>query len=112
MWISSRHLLFGIALSLPFIIANILVAMQAKIFITFLRPLGETTSHEHALVLTLIALVGVGGFVALVPIFRNRRLYVVNAIVGVALIAFALFGEYALGKDFYHCDILKIPNCD
>jgi hypothetical protein len=112
MWISSRYLYLGIACSLPFLIANVLVAMQADFFLSFLRPLGQTTSHEHLLVLALIAIVGVGGLVALLPILKDRRLYIVNAIVGMAFLVFALFGGYALGKDFYHCDILKIPNCD
>ena len=112
MWISSRYLYFGIALSLPFIVANVLVAMQAEFFLSLLRPLGQTTSYEQILVFILIALVCVGGLVALLPILKDRRLYIVNAIVGVGFTIFALFAGYGLGIDFYHCDILKIPNCD
>lgn len=112
MWISSRALFLGIALALPFLIANVLVVMHAQFFLSLLRPSGVMTSYEQILVLSLIALVGVGGVVALWPVLRERRVYVVNAIVGVALVWFALFGGYELGKDFYHCDILKIPNCD
>lgn len=112
MWISKRSLLVGIALSLPFLIANVLVVMQAKFFLSLLRPFGQTTSYEQFLVLLLIALVGVGGFVALHPILKEKRLYWVNVIVGVLFIAFAIFAGYGLGVDFYHCDILNIPNCD
>jgi hypothetical protein len=112
MWISKRALLIGIAFSLPFLLANVLVATQAKFFILFLRPLGQTTSYEQVLVLVLIALVGVGGLIALLPILKDGRLYMVNAIVGAVLIAFALFAGYGLAVDVYHCDILKIPNCD
>ena len=112
MWFSKRPLLIGIALSLPFLIANVLVAMQAELFLSLLRPLGETTNYEQVLVLALIGLVGIGGLVALLPILKEGRVYVVNAIVGGAFIVFALFGGYELGKDFYHCNILKIPNCD
>jgi hypothetical protein len=112
MWLSKRFLLVGIGFSLPFLIANVLVAMQAELFLSFLRPNGETTSYEQLLVLILIALVGIGGLVALVPILKDKRLYVVNILIGVAFIAFALFAGYGLGIDFYHCDILKIPNCD
>ncbi len=112
MWVSSRSLLLATALSLPFFIANVLVAMQAKLFLSLLRPLGQTTSYEQIFVLTLIALVGVGGVTSLLPILRERRLYVVNAIVGGVFFAFALFAGFGLGIDFYHCDILKIPNCD
>lgn len=112
MGISSRYLYFGIALSLPFLIANVLVAMQAQFFLSFLRPFGQTTSYEQVLVLALIALLGVGGLVALLPIVKDRRLYAVNAIVGTALIAFSIFAGYGLGYDFYKCDILQIPNCD
>lgn len=112
MWINSRYLYFAVILSLPFLIANILVATQSEFFLSFLRPLGQTVNYEHLLVLVLIALVGVGGIVALLPILKERRVYIVNAIVGVAFIAFAFFGGYGLGYDFYKCDILQIPNCD
>lgn len=112
MWIHKRSLVIGIALSLPFFIANALVALQAELFLSLLRPLGQTTSYEQILVLVLIALVGVGGIVSLLPILKDRRLYVINVVVGVALVAFAMFGGYGLGYDFYKCDILQIPNCD
>jgi len=112
MWISNRNLYFGIALALPFLIANVLVAVQSELFLSLLRPFGETTNYEQVLVLALIALVGVGGLVALLPIVKDRRLYAINAIVGVVFIVFALFAGYGLGVDVYHCDILKIPNCD
>lgn len=112
MWLSKRSLLVGIALSLPFLVANALVAMQAEIFLSWLRPYGQTTSYEQLLVLVLIALVGIGGLVALLPVWKDRRLYPVNAIVGAVFITFALFAGYGLSVDFYHCDILNIPNCD
>ncbi len=112
MWNNKQYLSLGIGLSLPFLVANILVATQVKFFLFLLRPLGQTTNHEQLLVLTLIALVGVGGIVTLLPILRDKRLYMLNAIVGTALMVFALFAGYGLGIDFYNCDILKIPNCD
>lgn len=112
MWISKRSLLIGIALSLPFLIANMLVAMQADFFLSFIRPSGQTTNYERHLVIALISLVGAGGVVSLLPMLKDRRIYAVNAVVGVAFIAFALFAGYGLGIDFYHCDVLKIPNCD
>ncbi len=111
MWINKCSLFLGIAFALPFLIANALVAIQAEFFLSLLRPQGQSMNYEHFLVLALIALVGVGGVVTLLPILRGR-LYIVNAIVGVAFVAFALFGGYGLGYDFYKCDILKIPNCD
>jgi hypothetical protein len=107
-----RYVYIGIALSLPFLIANILVVTQANFFISFLRPMGQTTGYEQLLVLILIALVGVGGLVVLLPIFKDKRVYIVNAIVGIVFIVFALFAGYGLAKDVYHCDILEIPNCD
>ena len=112
MWISSRHLYIGLALAVPFLCANTLVALQAQLFLKILRPFGETTNYEHLLVLILIALVGVGGLVSLFPIVKERRVFIVNAIVGAAFLAFAFFAGYGLGYDFYKCDILQIPNCD
>lgn len=112
MWVSSRHLLIGLTFALPFLIANVLVAMKSELFLSLLRPFGETTNYEQILVLVLVALVGVGGLIAMWPVLRERRLYAINALVGIALIAFALFAGYGLGKDVYHCDVLQIPNCD
>lgn len=112
MWTSKRYVFLGIALSLPFLIANVLVATQVNFFLSLFRPLGQTTGYEQLLVLALIALVGMGGVVALLPILRDRHLYIVNAIVGAVFIAFALFAGYGLSIDVYHCNILKIPNCD
>lgn len=112
MWASTRSLWIGIALALPFFIANALVVMQASFFLSLIRPLGEVTRFEQHLVLALIALVGVGGAVSLVPILKDRRVYAVNALVGVVFVAFALHAGYGIGYDFYKCDILQIPNCD
>ncbi len=112
MWIRKRYLYFGIAFSLPFLIANVLVAMQVKFFLSFLRPFGQTTNYEQIIVLVLVAFVGIGGFVSLLPILKEKRFYIVNAIVGVVLVVFSLFAGYGLGVDVYHCDVLRIPNCD
>lgn len=112
MWISARNLFLGLAFSLPFLIANALVALQEEYFLSLLRPRGVMTSYEQIIILSLIALVGVGGLVALLPLFKDRRIYVANAIVGALLIAFTVTLGYELGKDFYRCDILNIPNCD
>lgn len=109
---NKRYLFLGLAFSLPFLIANALVAAQASFFLSLLRPLGQTTSYEQFIALVLIALVGVGGVVALLPLLKEKRLYLVNAIVGAALIIFTLFAGYGLSVDVYRCDILKIPNCD
>jgi len=51
MWISKRSLFFGIALTIPFFIANALVATQAELFLSILRPLGQTVEHA-AVILT------------------------------------------------------------
>lgn len=112
MWISKRSLFIGTAFSLPFFIANALVRLQAEFFLALIRPLGETTKSEQYLVLALIALVGVGGLVALFPILKDRRIYIVNAILGAVFVAFAVSAGYGIGYDFYKCDILQIPNCD
>ncbi len=112
MWVNKHSLALCIAFALPFLIANTLVALQEEFFLSLLRPSGEMTSYEQVLVLTLITLVGIGGLIALLPILKERRLYIANAVVGALFITFAVFAGYELGKDFYHCDILRIPNCD
>ncbi len=47
MWIHQRSLLIGAAFALPFFAANVLVALQAKLFLWLLRPLGHTTLDEE-----------------------------------------------------------------
>ena len=109
---SSKYLLIGIALALPFFLANALVALQAEFFLSILRPSGVMTFYEQILVLVLMALVCVGGIVALLPIAKNRRLYILNALVGLAFVTFSIFAGHGLAYDFYKCDILQIPNCE
>ncbi len=112
MWMSTRPLLLGTAFALPFFIANVLVAMHSPLFLSLIRPSGESSGGEQILVLVLIALVGIGGLFALLPLVSERKFYTVNALVGITMILFAIFAGYGLGEDVYHCNILQIPNCD
>lgn len=112
MWLKLRPLIFGVLLALPFFVANALVAMQSKWFLYLLRPMGETTGYEQVFVLALMAFVLIGGLVALFPVLKDRKLYIVNVLIGIALVVFAVLAGHGLVLDFYHCDVLRIPNCD
>jgi len=109
--ILNKYLIGGIVLALPFFILNILVVLKSP-FILLFRPEAQTTGYEQVLILGLLSLVLIGGIVSLYPIVKNRRLMLLNILVGFFLVGFSIMAAYGLGLDIYHCDILQIPNCD
>lgn len=105
-------LFLGIFFALPFFILNALVAINAPAVLKLLRPDAHTTGSEQILIFGLISLVCIGGLISLYPAIKTRRLVILNIVVGVLLIGFSVMAGYGLGIDVYHCNILKIPNCD
>ncbi len=111
MFTLNKHLYIGIIFALPFFGLNALVLSGAPV-LKMLHLDNQTTTYEQILILALIFLVFIGGIVSLYPVIKNRRLLVLNILVAVLFIGFSILAGYGLGKDFYHCDILQIPNCD
>ena len=109
--ILNKNLFIGILFALPFFILNALVVSGVSI-LKILRPEGHTTGYEQIFILGLLSLVFIGGVVSLYPAMKARRLMVLNVVVGVLLVGFSVVAGYGLGSDVYHCDILRIPNCD
>jgi hypothetical protein len=67
----------------------------------------------HACVLFL----PVGAYIALRPMLRRgadgqRRLYLANLLVGLALLAIFVLLVGALAEEVYRCDVLRLANCD
>lgn len=110
MFTTNKHLFIGIIFSLPFFGLNTLVLSGVPILRIF--RLDTNTAYEQILILSLIFLVFIGGLVSLYPVIKNCRFMVLNIIVAILFIGFSFLGGYGLAKDFYHCDILQIPNCD
>lgn len=108
--VSSRYLFLGIALSLPFVVANFIAVTGLEPVYSWLVELGPYG------VFTLITLGFLGGVVALLPLCTKGQtgyqVFVLNAVIGVTLIVFFIFVGFALGEEIYRCDILRIPNCD
>lgn len=111
MFTVNKYLLYGIVFAVPFFALNALVVTGAPV-IELLRLEGHTTVYEQYLILGLLFLVLVGGIISLYPVLKTRRLMILNIVLSAFLISFALMAGYGLGMDVYHCDILRIPNCD
>ncbi len=108
---SPKALLIGILFALPFAIANIIAVTGVVPLYSWLTGLGPQ------IIFAVITLGFVGGVVTLSPLFRKdasggRRLFVLNAVIGIGLLVFFVVVGYALGEEIYRCDILQIPNCD
>ncbi len=111
MFTLNKHLYLGIILASPFFILNALVVSGFPV----LKILALDTFpslYEQFLILSLISFVFIGGIVSLYPAIRNLRFMVLNILVGILFVGFSVLGGYGMGVDFYHCEILKIPNCD
>jgi hypothetical protein len=106
----------ALLLSLPFLLINAVVATRAEPVYGWLRGLETLTFGNYGLgfflLVALLLLWPVGAFVAVRPLFRERRWRIVNLALGaVLLVGFAYVG-FALGEEIYRCDVLSIPNCD
>ncbi len=111
MFAPNKSLYIGLLLAAPFFVLNALVVSGARVA-EIIRSTLESAGYAQVFILGLLALVFVGGIVALYPVITTRRLLILNIVVGLVLVGFATVAGYGLGKDVYHCDVLKIPNCD
>ncbi len=111
MFAFNKPLLIGIVCALPFFVLNALVVSGTPV-LEILRPEGNTSGFEQIVIFSLLFLVFIGGIVSLYPAIKTRRLMVPNILLGVLFTGFAILAGWGLGVDVYHCDILRIPNCD
>ena len=104
--------LTGFLFALPFLIMNAMVANQFQPLLSFLRPDGHTSNFEYVLLALVLILLPIGAFVSIRPILAEKKLYILNIILVLILIAgFVTIGT-ALGTEIYRCDVLQILNCD
>lgn len=109
--------LIGVLLFLPFVSLNLIVGNRIEPFFSLIRPAAHTSRFEYALLITAILLILAGALIAILPIAQKgpdgrRKLYLVNGVLGVLLLAVFVLIALALGEEFYRCDVLQIPNCD
>ena len=114
---SRRAALRGMALALPFLIANFIVGNRIEPFFSWIRPGPHTSRQEYVLLLTVILLIGAGAVVAARPMLRRgpdgrRSVHVLNAVVATLMLAAFAAIAVALGSEIYRCDVIQIPNCD
>ena len=122
MAIQYRAALIAIALFLPSFILNFLAGQDNEVFDRFFRavfsPSGlRTNPLGYFVIITSILLIPIGSIIALRPIFQKgpnekRRIYVVNLVLGTALLLIFVFIAGGLLEEIYRCDVLRIPNCD
>jgi hypothetical protein len=113
----NKALLIGVALFMPMFLMNLFAVMDIPTFDNMFRHVfsvdGFTLNPYGTLtIFILLLLVPIGGVITLMPMFQQRKIFLLNLLVGLFMISvFAMF-VYGMGHDMYKCDILKIPNCD
>lgn len=103
--------------TLPFLAANAIVGNRIEPFFSLIRPGAHTSAQEYVLLFIVLGCLPVGAWIAARPLFDKtpdgtRRIYVLNALVAVFMVAVFVVLSAGLGADIYRCDVLKIPNCD
>lgn len=106
-----RFALIGFLFLFPFAVMNVIVALRPEPVYSILGSIGFIAAAPWPVVI-LVALILVGAVIAAWPQLRERKIYVLNAIFSVVLLAIFLILGFALGEEIYRCDILGVPNCD
>jgi hypothetical protein len=107
----------GLALALPFLALNAVVAERIEPVFSVVRPGDHAGPLEYPLLLIVLLLLPVGAAVALSPMWREggdgpRAYSLANILVAALLITAFLMLAIGLGDEIYRCDVLHIPNCD
>lgn len=120
-----RHLrsaLIAILLVLPAFILTVSISYHIEVVEVFVKSLlmpdGERPSVFGKVVMAgVLASMPVTLLVSLWPMFEKgsdgkRRFFAANAVLAalILLLMYPAFG--GLIKDFWNCDVLRIPNCD
>ena len=109
--------LWGVALAVPFLVANAIVGNRIEPFFSLIRPGLHTSGREYVVLAVTLALLAAGAVIAGRPLFQRgtdgrRHFHLLNALVSAALCLFFIALVVGLGSDIYRCDVLQIPNCD
>ena len=109
--------LLGSVGTLPLIAANAIVGNRIEPFFSFIRPGPHTSIMEYVLLGFGFACLPIGAFIAARPLCDRdadgrRRLYLLNGLTAVFMLAVFVVLVAGLGAEVYRCDVLKIPNCD
>lgn len=109
--------LAGLALLIPLLAANAVVANRIEPFFGPVRPGPRISPGEYVLLAAVLLLMPAGGLIAMLPSLALdaggwRRYYTANFVI--AAILFIIFGVIptALGSEVYYCGFLQVPNCD
>ncbi len=109
--------LAGVLLFLPFVCLNLIVGNRIEPFFSLIRPGLHTSPLEVVLLAAAILLIPIGGLMALRPVGQmgadgKRTLYLLNGLLGAALLGVFVLLVVVLGMEIYRCEVLQIPNCD
>lgn len=107
----------GLALLLPFLILNYIVANGVEPFFSWIRPGLHTGNLEYIVLFITIFLIPVGIYIAMHPMLQKvekgeQKYFLLNVLVAIALSMIFIMLVSTLGAEIYYCDILHIPNCD
>lgn len=109
--------LAGLALIIPFLAANAVVANRIEPFFSLVRPGPHTSPREYVLLTAVLLLMPVGALIAMLPALAldsggRRRFYAANCAIAVLLLIIFAVITAALGSEIYYCEFLQVPNCD
>lgn len=112
----NRAALIGLLWTMPFFVMNLVISLRLEPIHSFLGafPMVRQSTFTPLVLLLFLPL---GGIIAMRPMLTQGangkcNVYILNLIIALLLFSAFLFLFSGLAKDFYTCDILKIPNCD
>lgn len=110
---------FALVLPVGLIVSSIVfeIAWLETMFNSFLTNNGDRpTTFGYIFMGTGLVLLPIGLVLALWPMCTKQKgkriIYILNVLVAALILALLIEIFGGLVKDFYHCDILRIPNCD
>lgn len=112
----NKAALIGFLFTLPFVVTNFIIALRIEPFYSFLGSF-PIIRNSPFVPLLLLLFFPVGAYIATAPMLQKapgakRKVYVINSVIAVVIVAIFLVLFYALGEEVYRCEVLKIPNCD
>jgi hypothetical protein len=112
----NKAAIIGFLFTLPFIVTNFIVALRIEPIYSFLGSF-PIIRNSPFFPLLLLLFFPVGAYIATRPMLQKtpgakRKIYAINSILAVVVVAIFLILFYALSEELYRCEVLKIPNCD
>lgn len=108
--------LIGFLFTTPFMLLNTIAGNQIEPFYTIFKinTAGAFWDYPvgHISAIVALLLLPLGAFVAIRPVFQQRKVYALNLMLALILLCLFVLISTALAEEIYRCNVLLIPNCD